>query len=222
MMNIRQIISVLTIIGVLILILTLFVPAFGQSGIVVNGASAVQNTTISVTHDLIDLASSMQPRIVMQYTDTVRNVNILIIPDTLQILSMQMTSRIVFEYANTNRHLLLSFPVDLIGDETPPKGSNITVKPVGETSTNITWVTDEYADSMVKCGTQSGNYTITFSDMLYVKQHLITLTDLIPGTTYYCVCGSIDLSGNAYQSQEFSFEQAEETFIHLPLVLRNK
>ena len=130
--------------------------------------------------------------------------------------------RFVFEFAKANRYITLSFPVDLINDTTPPQGSNITVRPAGETSTTITWTTDEYADSTVKCGTQPGNYTMTFSDPLYVKQHSITLTGLTPGTTYYCICRSTDQSGNTYQSQEFSFEQAEETFIYLPLVLRNK
>lgn len=75
---------------------------------------------------------------------------------------------------------------------------------------------------MVKCGTQSGMYTMTFSDPLYVRVHAVTLTGLTAGTMYYCQISSTDLSGNTYQSQEFSFEQVEELFIYLPLVLREQ
>ena len=61
---------------------------------------------------------------------------------------------------------------------------------------------------------------MTFSDPLYAKVHVVTLTGLTAGTTYYCQISSTDLSGNTYQSQELSFEQLENFFIYLPLVLR--
>lgn len=171
---------------------------------------------------LKDLLTTLQPRFVIEFARANKFYTLTPIPSQLDTLIGQIAPRFVFEFAKANRYMTLSFPVDLINDTTPPQGSNITVKPAGETSTTITWATDEYADSTVRCGTQSGNYTMTFSDPLYVKQHSITLTDLTPGTTYYCVCSSTDLGSNTYQSQEFSFEQAEETFIYLPLVLRNK
>lgn len=61
---------------------------------------------------------------------------------------------------------------------------------------------------------------MTFSDTLYVKVHTVTLTGLTAETTYYCRITSTDPSGNAYQSQEFSFEHREDSFVYLPLVLR--
>jgi len=171
---------------------------------------------------LNDLLATLQPRFVIEFARANKYYALTPIPSQLDTLLGQIAPRFVLEFAKANRYITLSFPVALINDTTPPQGSNITVKPAGETSTTITWITDEYADSTVRCGTQSGNYTMTFSDPLYTKQHSITLTDLTPETTYYCVCSGTDLSGNAYQSQEFSFEQVEETFIYLPLVLRNK
>jgi hypothetical protein len=171
---------------------------------------------------LNDLLTTLQPRFVIEFARANKYYALTPVPSQLNTLLGQIAPRFVLEFAKANSYITLSFPVALINDTTPPQGSNITVKPAGETSTTITWATDEYADSTVRCGTQSGNYTMTFSDPLYVKQHSITLTDLTPGTTYYCVCSSTDQSGNTYQSQEFSFEQAEETFIYLPLVLRNR
>jgi len=251
-MHARHILPVLALASTVILISTLSFPVFGQSGIVVNNADAIQNTSVSISQDLVDLANSIQPRIVTQYANTVCKLNLSNLPAALHALLEQLTVRIVFQYvdtnrvvnlssseilptlleqiapriifqyANTTRHLLLGFPVDLINDTTPPQGSNITAKSAGETSATVTWVTDEYADSTVRCGTQPGNYTMTFSDPLYVKPHSITLTGLTAGTTYYCVCSSTDPSGNTYQSQQFSFKQVEEVFIYLPLVLRNK
>jgi hypothetical protein len=50
----------------------------------------------------------------------------------------------------------------------------------------------------------------------------LQVTGLTTGTRYYCRVSSTDLSGNTYRSQEFSFEQTEESFVYLPLVLRSR
>jgi len=171
---------------------------------------------------LSDLLNDIQPRFAIQFAHANNYLSLIPIPSQLDTLIGQITPRFIFEFAKANRYITLSFPVDLINDTTAPQGSNIVVKPAGETSSTITWTTNEYANSTVRCGIQSGNYTMTFFDPLYVKQHSITLTGLTPGAIYYCVCSSTDLSGNTYQSQEFSFEQVEGSFIYLPLVLRNK
>jgi hypothetical protein len=171
---------------------------------------------------LEDLLDAMEPRFVMEFANANKVYDLTPIPAQFNTLLEQVAPRFVLEYANANRDLALAFPVDLINDTTPPQGTNIEAEPSGDTSTIVSWTTDEYADSTVECGTQSGTYTMTFSDPLYVKVHAVTVTGLTPGTTYYCQISSTDLSGNTYQSQEFSFEQAEETFVYLPLVLRNR
>jgi hypothetical protein len=169
---------------------------------------------------LDDLLDAMQPRFVTEFANAMRFYALTPIPSQLEMLLEQMAPRFVIEYANANRELALSFPVELIGDTTPPEGGGIEFEPEGETRTMVSWTTDEYADSTVACGTQSGNYTMTFSDPLYVRVHAVTLSGLTPGSRYYCRVSSSDLSGNTYRSQEFSFEQVEGSFIYLPLVLR--
>jgi len=190
---------------------------------VVEFANANQHYTLTaIPTALNDLLTTLQPRFVIEFARANKYYALTPIPSQLDTLLGQITPRFVLEFAKANRYITLSFPLNLINDTTPPQGSNITAKSAGETSATVTWVTDEYADSTVRCGTQPGNYTMTFSDPLYVKPHSITLTGLTAGTTYYCVCSSTDPSGNTYQSQQFSFKQVEEVFIYLPLVLRNK
>ncbi|MGB3457956.1 MAG: fibronectin type III domain-containing protein [Halobacteriota archaeon] len=46
---------------------------------------------------------------------------------------------------------------------------------------------DEFADSVLKYGVNSTAYTELSIDVLFVKDHEITLTGLSPGTTYYFV-----------------------------------
>jgi len=99
----------------------------------------------------------------------------------------------------------LLFPKELINDTTPPIISNITVTNITENSATIKWDTDEFADSLVKYGTSSGAYTKQEYDELFVKKHAVSLYNLSPGTKYYFVVKSADLSGNSAESSEYSF-----------------
>ncbi|MCW7080650.1 MAG: PKD domain-containing protein, partial [Candidatus Methanospirare jalkutatii] len=99
----------------------------------------------------------------------------------------------------------LLFPKELINDITPPIISNITVTNITENSATIKWDTDEFADSLVKYGTSSGAYTKQEYDELFVKKHTVSLYNLSPGTKYYFVVKSVDLSGNSAESSEYSF-----------------
>ncbi len=62
-------------------------------------------------------------------------------------------------------------------------------------SVKVTWKTDEFADSMLKYGMNSTAYTKICIDVLFVKDHEITLTGLSPDMTYYFVVNSTDQSG---------------------------
>ena len=99
----------------------------------------------------------------------------------------------------------LLFSKELINDTTPPIISNITVTNITENSATIKWDTDEFADSLVKYGTSSGAYTKQEYDELFVKKHAVSLYNLSPGTKYYFVVKSVDLSGNSVESSEYSF-----------------
>jgi len=86
--------------------------------------------------------------------------------------------------------------------------STIVATPIA-TSTTITWVTDEMADSVVKFATTSPvvgavgmRLVENVSDVL---GHSLTLTDLSASTTYYFVVVSTDPSGNTATSTEGTF-----------------
>ena len=91
-----------------------------------------------------------------------------------------------------------------VNDTTPPKIFNVTVE-VSKTSARIRWQTDELSDSLVKYGTQPGNYTMQAYSQTYTINHVIELNGLKPNTTYYFVVVSKDPSGNIAQSDEYSF-----------------
>lgn len=77
---------------------------------------------------------------------------------------------------------------------------------VTSNSAEITWLTDEFADSIVNYGVSSTVYTATSIDNLYVKEHGIALAGLSSGTTYYFVVKSTDRSGNsAVSMDEYTF-----------------
>ncbi len=102
-------------------------------------------------------------------------------------------------FGNKERVKNITLKIDI----TPPLITNITV---GHTnSTVITWITTEKADSLVKYGTSSGNYTLRKYNSSYVKYHRIVLSGLLPNTTYYFVVNSTDEAGNSNQSSEGSF-----------------
>ena len=69
----------------------------------------------------------------------------------------------------------------------------------------VKWDTDEIADDMVKYGKASGIYTENKDDSLFVMNHIILLTGLRSGTTYYFVVTSADRSENSAESVEYNF-----------------
>jgi len=73
----------------------------------------------------------------------------------------------------------------------------------------ITWRTNYEADSLVKYGLESGNYSWQVYDGTLTTSHSVTITDLQPNTTYYFVVNSTDASGNSTESQEQNFRTKE-------------
>lgn len=179
-------------------------------------------TLTPVPSALSGLLDTIQPRFVMEFAKANKVYGLTPIPGQLSTLIGQIAPRFVLEYAHANRVFGLGFPIDLIDDTIAPRASKIQVTMVGDTGAKISWTTDEYADSAVACGTESGTYTMTVSDPLFVRVHVLALTALSPDTTYYCRVSSTDQSGNTYRSQEFTFEQAQDSYVYLPLTLRSR
>ncbi len=98
----------------------------------------------------------------------------------------------------------LTNTTEAAADSTPPFLNN-TAHAAHITYAEITWDTDEPSNSLVKYGTQSGNYTMNMSSGGLVTSHIINLTSLTASTTYYYVVNSTDASGNSNESAEYNF-----------------
>ncbi|MCD4845030.1 MAG: PGF-pre-PGF domain-containing protein, partial [Methanosarcinales archaeon] len=105
-----------------------------------------------------------------------------------------------------------------IADTTPPVISNITNTTPTTDSVTISWDTDENSDSLVKYGTESGNYTVEVPDPALVSFHSIELSGLISNTTYYYVVNCTDASTNSAQSDEYNFTTADIADIPPPIL----
>ena len=155
--------------------------------------------------ELINNVSKVLPRPLVEYPNTAFGFELKECPEELANNASKTLPRPLVEYPNTVLSKSLIFPKELINDTTPPIISNITVTNITEKSATIKWDTDEFVDSLVKYGTSSGAYTKQEYDELFVKKHAVSLYNLSPGTKYYFVVKSVDLSGNSAESSEYSF-----------------
>lgn len=89
-------------------------------------------------------------------------------------------------------------PAELVSG---PTVSEITTK-----KATISWGTARSADSRIAYGTSSGDYFETeVSSSEQIANHILTLPNLSPGTTYYYVARWTDEDGNTGESEEGSF-----------------
>jgi hypothetical protein len=171
-----------------------------------------------VFNNLLDLVA---PRVASDYARAHYMVELTAVSPAMASALSQVSSRIGFDYARANRQMALSFPVDLVNDTTVPQlVGEVTAIPLGETESQIVWVTNESASSRVQYGTQPSVYTGDILNGLYVTNHSVVLTGLQDGVTYYYKLSSTDLSGNTFNSQEYTFTFAEETQVFLPMIVR--
>jgi hypothetical protein len=89
------------------------------------------------------------------------------------------------------------------GDTTPPRISDILVSGITETSADIAWETNEMSDSQVEYWSSPSEFSPL--DTAMVIYHLVHLTDLTPGTSYYFKVMSRDAADNLAVSDEHSF-----------------
>lgn len=88
-------------------------------------------------------------------------------------------------------------------DTTPPVLSNVQLC-LAPTTSNVTWTSDENADSKVLYGTVEP-LTLNATTAGYVKNHSVDLTGLTAGTSYLFRVVSKDPSGNETQGQLLAF-----------------
>lgn len=225
------------------LVQTLTLPVLGQGGIIVNGADTTRQADVSFNSGLGAATAGVRPRVVLENANTQRQEPVVVPSGVLQGLISQVQPRVTFQSANSNRHAdlstpssalqtlfsavqsrvvfdaantsrstTLSYPVALIGDTAPPQISAIAGSRQGSAAT-ISWTTNEFATSTVLYGMQSGTLNQATGDSLFVKQHLVTLTGLAPGATYYYRVRSVDLSGNVAQSPERVLQSRSLLFV---------
>ena len=111
-------------------------------------------------------------------------------------------------------------PDDGNGDATstpdiiPPGISELMVTSTTATSTRITWLTDEVANSKVWYSTSTpvliATSTLQVSSSGLVLSHELALVDLNATTTYYYMVSSSDEAGNTATSSELSFTTLTE------------
>ncbi len=82
-----------------------------------------------------------------------------------------------------------------VADLVPPAISAVTVATDLGVLT-ITWQTSEPANSIVHYGTNSSNLNLAVTNAALVTNHVVKLTRLIPGKTYYYLVSSTDAAGN--------------------------
>jgi hypothetical protein len=110
----------------------------------------------------------------------------------------------VTKYADTFTYEGLEAPPFDI-NVTEPIISDVSVTNITLTSATVTWITDEVADSLVKYGTESGNYTLQEYDPVNVTTHSANLIGLMSNTTYYFVVNSTNMNGTSNESAEYTF-----------------
>lgn len=227
-------------------VLALALPSQSQTTqIIVERADATRNISVLDSADLNTLVSHVVPRFVVQYANAMRSYAMPPIPAAFPVQindrfiihyananqeirltaytgPVEVTDRMIVQYANANRQLPMSYPGALIGDTTVPQLGPVMATPTLSGIT-IVWTTDEFATSAVLYGVQSGVYSPTVNDPLYVKRHEMTLTGLPSGTTYFYKVRSTDRSGNTSTSSEYQFTDQGEVVrspIFLPLIQR--
>src|ERR1017187_4987098 len=82
-----------------------------------------------------------------------------------------------------------------VGDLVPPVISAVTATTDLGILT-ITWQTSEPANSIVRYGTNSSILNLAISNLSLVTSHVVKLTRLIPGKTYYFLVSSTDTASN--------------------------
>jgi hypothetical protein len=190
--------------------------SISSTGFVISGADAVQFVDTTGSPDLEDLIQQVAVRFVVQFANQLKFYDVSPAPGELLDLIAQVKPRFVIQFANANRFYSFAFPVDIIGDTSPPVISNLTASNTGM----VGWQTDEYAIGEVHYGLQSGNYTEVISNGLYQLNHNYQLTNLIGGQTYYLRVRSTDRSLNVSWSDERSFTYDTPKYVYLPMILR--
>ncbi len=188
-----------------------------QDEIIVLSADAVITNTTTLEQSLKTVATDVESRFFLQYVEQTLTLALDPLPETAHSIFNQPADRIFLQYAEQSYEARLSYPSALVNDSMPPQQSCIIARMITTDTAVISWLTDEFANSAVMYGRQSGLHEFSVSQPLYVKEHEVILSDLLPGARYFYKVHNVDQSGNAYTSSEYSFVARMQ--VYLPIVL---
>jgi hypothetical protein len=94
-------------------------------------------------------------------------------------------------------------------DTTPPVISNITVSPL-TTSATVSWQTDEPTTAVVDYGETTAYELGPVEDTNLVSDHTVTLTGLVPATTYHLQITAFDDGGYQSSSSDVVFSTSSD------------
>jgi hypothetical protein len=182
----------------------------------ITGADAVAYVDTSGSSELNSHFGTVLPRFVVQAANSLGYFSLTPAPAGLSSLLTQVMDRFVIQAANANSYYPFVYPMDIIGDASPPRISGLTAASHGL----ISWETDEYTISQLLYGTQSGNYPNELTNPLYYRNHQFQLSGLTAGETYYFRVRCTDRSGNMTTSGERSFTYQTVKKLYLPMTVK--
>ena len=104
-------------------------------------------------------------------------------------------------------------------DAVPPQITDgPTVSAITPDSATVNWTTDETSDSTVRYDREAKDYGSEATKPGLTTDHSVTLTGLLPATTYHYVVESSDGAGNAATSAEAFFRTAPQADSVAPLI----
>jgi hypothetical protein len=96
-------------------------------------------------------------------------------------------------------------PTQTIATPNSPFISGFQVTDVTLSSAVVQWNTSTSSTTKVELGTQSATYDRVLEDPAFVTSHVLRLSGLVSGTTYYLRVSGVDQAGNVLQSDEKVF-----------------
>jgi len=100
---------------------------------------------------------------------------------------------------------------DTLEDSTAPSISGLVVSSISSTSAIVSWSTDESGTSVVNYGLTESLELESFSESGYATSHVVTMTGLVEGQTYYISATSADSIGNSATSSTTAFTTLDLT-----------
>ena len=157
--------------------------------VTVEHANTIYHNVLAILTELTNVTNIVTARITAEYANTVYCADLNKAPVALANLSQTVVpSRLIFVSANTNHCEELIYPKEFMADTIPPVITDISVINLLNNSAKVTWITDEFADSVLKYGMNSTAYTELSIDVLFVKDHDITLNRIIAGHNLLSRC----------------------------------